>query len=204
MDMGLDRLRQLVMDKEAWRAAAHGVARVGHDWATELNWTELNSSGQQWGSRGLLASRRIKFSSPILEGQHSIAISFSSGSHKSRTGSKDYRACSLLGRWCQEERAWGKWDRERRKVSKKYIKERITATINKSWIHSKVLPRIAHWEMEKLTYFSTDFLFFIGWGLPLRAWHAASSQPHLEAHPCRVEHVLWMTTGWLRKRRRKI
>jgi len=37
--------------------------------------------------------------------------------------------------------------------------------------------------MEKLTYFSTDFLFFIGWRLPLRAWHAASSQPHLEAPP---------------------
>ena len=27
MDMGLGRLRQLVMDREAWRAAIHGVAK---------------------------------------------------------------------------------------------------------------------------------------------------------------------------------
>ena len=27
MDMGLGRLRQLVMDREAWRAAVHGVAK---------------------------------------------------------------------------------------------------------------------------------------------------------------------------------
>ena len=27
MDMGLDRLRQLVMNREAWHAAVHGVAK---------------------------------------------------------------------------------------------------------------------------------------------------------------------------------
>ena len=27
LDMGLGRLRQLVMDREAWRAAVHGVAK---------------------------------------------------------------------------------------------------------------------------------------------------------------------------------
>ena len=42
MDMSLSELRELVMDREAWHAAIHGIARVGHDWATELNWTELN------------------------------------------------------------------------------------------------------------------------------------------------------------------
>ena len=38
MDMSLSELRELVMDREAWCAAIHGVARVGHDWVTELNW----------------------------------------------------------------------------------------------------------------------------------------------------------------------
>jgi len=31
MDMGLFGLQDLVMDREAWRAAIHGVAKIGHD-----------------------------------------------------------------------------------------------------------------------------------------------------------------------------
>ena len=42
MDMGLGGLRELVMDRESWRAAVHGVQRVGH--AEWLNWTY----GRKW------------------------------------------------------------------------------------------------------------------------------------------------------------
>ena len=40
MDMSLGKLRELVMDREAWRAAFHGVAKCWTELSNRLNLTK--------------------------------------------------------------------------------------------------------------------------------------------------------------------
>ena len=59
MDMSLSELRELVMDREAWRAAIHAVLK---SWTRLSDWTELNwKILKTWEFNFLLLARNTDF-----------------------------------------------------------------------------------------------------------------------------------------------
>ena len=85
IDMNLSKLRELVMDREAWCIQFMGWQRVGPNWATELNW---HAPGQ--------LSPRATTSEPMQHNENSMR-------HKQRPQQEAMKILNAATKiWCSQ------------------------------------------------------------------------------------------------------
>ena len=73
-DVNLSELREMVMDREAWRAVIHGIAK---SWTQLSNWTELNTHNKSKlrGQHPSFWQYSVEFDSKMEEGQNAFLLS---------------------------------------------------------------------------------------------------------------------------------
>ena len=111
MDVSLSELRELVMDREAWRAAIHGVTKSQSDWSDLITLCPLSIMAwrHHWVSQGVCdCSSSVSYLlhiwlSRVLTPGEEVDISFESPlqtEHELNSHSKPINGWFIVLSWC--------------------------------------------------------------------------------------------------------